>query len=143
MVADHVLCPRCRHANAPENRFCGSCGASFEASGELVGYIRWETMREHVMREVANRAATDPEFLGQARRDLEGALIRYGYHLTDEELQLVKNLQRQTAEMSDKELARTLAVGVEGRTGSPPARPAGPSWRGTGPARPARPENRW
>jgi len=100
-------------------------------------------MREHVMREVANRAATDPEFLGQARRDLEGALIRYGYHLTDEELQLVKNLQRQTAEMSDKELARTLAVGVEGRTGSPPARPAGPSWRGTGPARPARPENRW
>jgi hypothetical protein len=36
MVADHVLCPRCRHANPPENRFCGLCGASFEASTELV-----------------------------------------------------------------------------------------------------------
>src|SRR5215212_7935171 len=36
MVADHVLCPRCRHANPPENRFCGSCGASFEASTEPV-----------------------------------------------------------------------------------------------------------
>jgi hypothetical protein len=36
MVADHVLCPRCRHAKPPENRFCGSCGASFEASTELV-----------------------------------------------------------------------------------------------------------
>src|SRR5215212_7375338 len=35
MVADHVLCPRCRHANPPENRFCGLCGASLEASTEL------------------------------------------------------------------------------------------------------------
>jgi hypothetical protein len=35
MAANHVLCPRCRHANPPENRFCGSCGASFDASTEL------------------------------------------------------------------------------------------------------------
>ena len=100
-------------------------------------------MREHVLRDLANRAATDPKFLGQARRDLEGTLTQYGYHLTDEELQLVKNLQRQTAGMSDNKLARTLADGLEGRTGSPPARPAAPIWRGTGPARPARPESRW
>jgi hypothetical protein len=100
-------------------------------------------MREHVLRELANRAATDPEFLGRARRDPEGTLTQYGYHLTDEELQLVKNLQRQTARMSDNELARTLADGLEGRTGSPPSRPTGPSWRGTSPARPVRPESRW
>ena len=93
-------------------------------------------MREHVLKALANRAATDPEFLGQARRDLEGTLAQYGYHLTDEELQLVKNLQRQTAGMSDNDLARMLADGLEGPTGSPPARPAAPSWRGTGPARP-------
>jgi hypothetical protein len=54
-------------------------------------------MREHVLRDLANRAATDPEFLRQARRDLEGTLTQYGYHVTDEELQLVKNLQRQAA----------------------------------------------
>jgi hypothetical protein len=35
-VADHVLCPGCRHANPPENRFCGSCGASLESSSDLV-----------------------------------------------------------------------------------------------------------
>ncbi len=35
-MADHALCPRCRHANPPENRFCGSCGASLEASSDLV-----------------------------------------------------------------------------------------------------------
>ncbi len=58
-------------------------------------------MREHVLKDLANRAATDPEFLGQVRRDLEGTLAQSGYHLTDEELQLVKNLQRQTAGMSN------------------------------------------
>jgi uncharacterized OB-fold protein len=29
-------CPQCRHANPPENRFCGRCGASLESSHELV-----------------------------------------------------------------------------------------------------------
>ena len=29
-------CPRCRHANPPENRFCGWCGASLRAGSDLV-----------------------------------------------------------------------------------------------------------
>jgi spermidine/putrescine-binding protein len=41
--------------------------------------------------------------------------------------------------MSDEELARKLASGLRGGTGTPPARPAAPSWRGSGPGRPARP----
>ena len=98
-------------------------------------------MRDNVLRDLASRAATDPEFLGRARQDLEGTLVRHGYHLTAEEMRRVESLRRQTAGMSDEELARTLASGLEGRTGSPPARPAAPSWRGTGPARPARPRD--
>ena len=35
-MADHAPCPRCRHANPPENRFCGWCGASLGAGGDLV-----------------------------------------------------------------------------------------------------------
>ncbi len=35
-TAEHASCPRCRHANPPENRFCGWCGASLESSHELV-----------------------------------------------------------------------------------------------------------
>jgi Double zinc ribbon len=35
-MTDQVHCPRCRHANPPENRFCGWCGASLGASGNLV-----------------------------------------------------------------------------------------------------------
>jgi hypothetical protein len=35
-MAEHAACPRCRHANPPENRFCGWCGASLESSHELV-----------------------------------------------------------------------------------------------------------
>ena len=96
-------------------------------------------MRETVLSDLARRAATDPEFLRLARKDLEGTLARYGYHLTEGELRLVEDLRRRTTRMSDEELARMLASSLQGRSGSPPARPAAPSWRGTGPARPARP----
>ena len=96
-------------------------------------------MRENVLRDLASRAATDPNFLRQSRLDLQATFARHGYRLTDEESRLVEGLRRQTASMTDEELARTLAGGLEGRTGSPPARPAAPSWRGSGPARPARP----
>jgi hypothetical protein len=99
-------------------------------------------VRENVLRDLARQAATDPNFLRQARRDLEGTFARQGYRLTGEEMRLVEGLRRQTAGMSDEELARALASGLEGRTGSPPARPAVPSWRGSGPARPAPPGSR-
>jgi hypothetical protein len=96
-------------------------------------------MRESVLRDLASRAATNPDFLRQTRQDLQGALARHGYRLTDEETRLVEGLRRQTASMTDEELARTLASGLKGRTGSSPARPIAPSWRGSKPARPARP----
>ena len=35
-MTNQAPCPRCRHANPPQNRFCGSCGASLEASSDLV-----------------------------------------------------------------------------------------------------------
>jgi hypothetical protein len=96
-------------------------------------------VRENVLRELASLAAKDPEFLRRAREDLESTLARCGYYLTGDELRLVRDFQRQTAGMSTEELARTLASGLERRTGGPPARPAAPSWHGTGPARPERP----
>ena len=97
-------------------------------------------MREAVLRDLASRAATDPAFLRQARQDLQGTLARHGYRLTDEEARLVEGLRQRTASMTDEELARTLASGLERRTGNLPARPTAPSWRGSGgPARPARP----
>ena len=100
---------------------------------------RGETLREKVLRDLASRAATDAGFLKQARRDLQGTLAGFGRELTLEELRLVEDFRRRTAAMSDEELARTLASGLRGRAGSPPARPAAPSWRGSGPGRPARP----
>ena len=96
-------------------------------------------MRENVLRDLAGRAATEPTFLKQARRDLEGTLARFVYELTLEELRLVESLRWQTAGMSDEQLARTLASGLRVGTGTPPARPSTPSWRDSGPARPARP----
>jgi Double zinc ribbon len=40
-MADQTPCPRCRHANPPRDRFCGSCGAPL-ASGEQLA-----TREEH------------------------------------------------------------------------------------------------
>ena len=37
-MSDQAPCPRCRHANPPENRFCGSCGASMGTGNELVAH---------------------------------------------------------------------------------------------------------
>ena len=82
-------------------------------------------MRENVLRDLAGRAATEPTFLKQARSDLEGTLVRFGYDLTLEELRLVEDLKRRTAGMSDEQLAHTLASGLRGRTGTQPARPGG------------------
>ena len=96
-------------------------------------------MREDVLRSLAERAARDPQFLEQMRRDLETTLARYGYDTTDEELRVLKNVQRQTAGMTDQELTRVLAVGLQRRTNNPPSRPAAPSPRGVGPARPGLP----
>ena len=83
-------------------------------------------MRENVLRDLASRAATDAEFLKQARRNLKGTLARFGYELTLEELRLVEDLRRRTAAMSDEQLARALAGGFEGvplpRRPDPPPR---------------------
>ena len=96
-------------------------------------------MREDVLRSLAGRAARDPQFLRQMRKDLEATLARYGYDLTDEELRVLKNVQRQTAGMNDEELIRVLAVGLRSRTSNPPSRPAAPGPRGAGPDRPDSP----
>ena len=67
-------------------------------------------MREDVLSSLAGRAARDPQFLGQMRRDPETTLGRYGYDLTEEELEVLKNVQRY----------------------NPPSRPAAPGPRGGG-----------
>ena len=35
-MTDQAPCPRCRHANPPENRFCGSCGTPLGTGSDLV-----------------------------------------------------------------------------------------------------------
>jgi hypothetical protein len=96
-------------------------------------------LRENVLRETASRAVRDPDFLKKARQNLDSTLARTGYELTDEEMRLVEDLRRRAVGMSDEQLARASSDGLAGRTGTPPVRPAAPSWRGSGPIRPAQP----
>ena len=96
-------------------------------------------MREDVLSEMASRAVRDPDFLRQARQNLESTLVRHGYRLSSEEMRLVEGLRRRTAGMSDVALARALSDGLAGLNPTLPARPAAPSWRGSGPSRPAHP----
>ena len=101
--------------------------------------MRGGIVREDILRVLASQASKDSEFLRRARKDLEGTLIRYGYQLTPEEMRLVEGFRRQTARISDEELAQTLTNGLDRRRGRPPTRPNAPSWHGVDPARPARP----
>jgi Double zinc ribbon len=49
-MADHPLCPRCRHENPSENHFCGSCGASLEASNDIIARREDNlTVRDHIL----------------------------------------------------------------------------------------------
>jgi hypothetical protein len=81
-------------------------------------------LRENVLRDLASRASKDPEFLRQARKDLEGTLARHGYRLTGEEMRPVERLRRQTVEMSGESNSPARW---------PPASKGGPA-----PCRPAR-----
>lgn len=97
-------------------------------------------MRESVLKNLAERAATDPEFLGSARRDLAGTLERYGYDLTAQEMEVVEDLRRRTAVVGDGTLAAMLASGLRERTGGQSVRPAAPARPGSGLPRPRPPD---
>ena len=71
-------------------------------------------MLEDVLREMTRRAVRDPDFLRQARQNLEDTLARFGYRLSGEELRLVEGLHGRTAMMSDGALVRALSDGLAG-----------------------------
>lgn len=96
-------------------------------------------MRESVLRDLAEKAATDPEFLGDARRDLVGTLDRHGYNLTAEEMEAIEDLGRRTAVVGDGTLAALLADGLRKRGGRRSARPAAPTPPGAGFSKPGPP----
>jgi hypothetical protein len=57
-MTDQAPCPRCRHANPLQNRFCGSCGASLEASSDLV------VRRENGLTTMGHTLPAGPSFAG-------------------------------------------------------------------------------
>jgi hypothetical protein len=65
-------------------------------------------MRDEVLTSLVERALTDAEFRQGARADLEPTLARYGYELSGEELDAVRLMQAQTADLSDEQLTDQL-----------------------------------
>jgi hypothetical protein len=65
-------------------------------------------MRDDVLTSLVERALADDEFRQAARADLEPTLARYGYDLTGEELDAVRLMQAQTADLSDEQLTEQL-----------------------------------
>jgi Double zinc ribbon len=59
-MAEPARCPRCRHENPPQNRFCGWCGASLESSHELV------PRREEALRTLSHAMPVKPGPVGKA-----------------------------------------------------------------------------
>ena len=90
-MAEPAPCLRCRHANPPENRFCGWCGASLESSRELV------PRREGALTAVR---CTLPAKLGPA-----GKVVAVGLVTLAAEVGL--SLLRQTTKADDRPLTLT------------------------------------
>jgi len=65
-MTERNLCSRCHHENPPENRFCGSCGASLEAGSDLV------VRRENNLRVMGHAL---PAKLGPAGKLLAAGLV--------------------------------------------------------------------
>lgn len=95
-------------------------------------------MREAVLRDLAARAASDPNFLSGIRKDPKRTLAEHGYALTPDELRTVLGLRRRTAALGNRTLVALLAGGLKGRTGN---RPVGPPTPGR-PGSPGGPEKR-
>jgi Double zinc ribbon len=103
-MAEHAPCPRCRHANPPENRFCGWCGTSLESNHELVPRWEWERALTAVRRIL-------PAKLGPA-----GKVVALGLVTLAAEVGL--SLLRQTTKADDRPLtltARQVDTGAEGK----------------------------
>ena len=76
------------------------------------------TVRIEVLQRLAEQAMNDAEFRSAARDDLAGALERYGYELTAQEMALVVRFRRSLADagvdldivdgMGDDRLAQVL-----------------------------------
>jgi hypothetical protein len=75
-------------------------------------------VRIDVLQRLAEQAMSDPEFRDSARDDLAGALAKYGYALTEQEMALVLRFRRSLADagvdldlvdgMGDDRLAQIL-----------------------------------
>jgi hypothetical protein len=78
-------------------------------------------MRDDVLMALVDKAIEDPEFRAAARQDPEGAVKAAGFELQDDELEAVKEAQRQTAGMSDDELDQALVAGARQGVASPGA----------------------
>lgn len=94
MAADHVLCPRCRHANPPENRFCGLCGASFEANTELV------VPQENKLRVIGHVL---PAKLGPASKAFAVALVTLAAQVGLSKLLHRSKAQQRTSKLATRE----------------------------------------
>lgn len=71
-------------------------------------------MRDEVMMDPVDRAMDDPEFKKKVREDLERTLSEYGYGLTHEEMEAVKEFEQQTAGITDEEVDRALIQNAGG-----------------------------
>jgi hypothetical protein len=76
------------------------------------------SVRIEVLQQLAELAMSNPEFRAEASADLQAALLKYGYNLTQQELALVLRFRRSLADagvdldlvagMGEEQLAEAL-----------------------------------
>ncbi len=70
-----------------------------------------EEIRLEALKGLTVLAIHDDQFRRAAIDDLEGTLRRYGYDLTDQEMERLRYAQREISGMSDEDLIREMREG--------------------------------
>jgi hypothetical protein len=70
-----------------------------------------EEIRLEALKGITILAMHDDQFRRGAIDDLEGTLRRYGYDLTDQEMQRLRNAHEEISGMSDEDLVREMRGG--------------------------------
>ena len=106
---DHQApCPRCRHANPPENRFCGSCGASLRVGSDLMARRQGNPIATGRALPAKLKPAGNAVAVGLAALALRAGMSWLRYKITARDTPSTSTARGSYTVVSERLLARSL-----------------------------------
>ncbi len=101
-------CPRCRRANPPENRFCGSCGASLRVGSDLMARRQGNPIATGRALPAKLKPAGNAVAVGLAALALRAGMSWLRYKITAKDRLSTSTARGSYTVVSERLLARSL-----------------------------------